>query len=310
MAAGTRGQTPAGARARRMRAARIRRDAGLPWLLILPSVALAGGLVVYPLYEIVNLSLHEVSRFGQVHGFVGVRNFGQIFGDPIFLGALLRTLEWTIVVVGGTVLLSVPVALVLNEPFWGRGLARTIVMLPWAVSLPMAAVVWLWSFNGDHGMVNTVLQQIGLIARPVQWTARASTAFPVEIAVGIWVSIPFTATILLGGLSSIPGDIYEAARIDGANGFQQFRWMTLPLLNPFVGIAVVLNVVYVFNSFPIIWVMTQGGPDNSTHILITYLYELAFRLGRPAPAAAVSLVALAIVFAFTALYIRLQARST
>ncbi len=293
-----------------MRAARIRRDAGLPWLLILPSVALAGGIILYPLYEIVDLSLHEVSRFGQVHGFVGVRNFGQIFGDPIFLAALLRTLEWTVAVVGGTVLLSVPVALVLNEPFWGRGVARTIVMLPWAVSLPMSAIVWLWSFNGDHGMVNTVLQQIGLIAGPVQWTARASTAFPVEIAVGIWASIPFTATILLGGLSSIPGDIYEAARIDGANGLQQFRWMTLPLLNPFVGIAVVLNVIYVFNSFPIIWVMTQGGPDNSTHILVTYLYELAFRLGRPAPAAAVSLVMLAIVFAFTALYIRLQGRST
>jgi multiple sugar transport system permease protein len=139
--------------------------------------------------------------------------------------------------------------------------------------------------------------------------ARAGTAFPVEIGVGILVSIPFTVTILLGGLSSIPGDIYEAASLDGATSWQRFRFLTLPLLRSFINIAVVLNVIYVFNSFPIIWVMTQGGPDNSTHILVTYLYELSFRLGRPGPAAAVSIAMLAIVLAFTALYMRLQSDS-
>ncbi len=136
--------------------------------------------------------------------------------------------------------------------------------------------------------------------------ARAETAFPVQIGVGILVSIPFTSTIFQGGLASIPTDIYEAARIDGASGLQQFRFLTLPLLQPFISIAVVLNVIYVFNSFPIIWVMTQGGPDNGTHILVTYAYELAFRLGRPGPAAAVSVVMLAIVFLFTLLYLRQQ----
>jgi len=118
--------------------------------------------------------------------------------------------------------------------------------------------------------------------------------------------VPFTVTIFLGGLTSIPLDIYEAARIEGASAWQQFRRITIPLLRPFINIALVLNVIYVFNSFPIIWVMTQGGPDNSTHILVTYLYELAFRLGRPGEAAAVSLVMLAMLFAFTAVYMRLQ----
>ncbi len=289
--------------------ARLLRDNTLPWLLVLPSLVLACLIILYPFYEIVNLSVHEVSRFGQVRGFAGLRNFRQIFADPIFIGALLRTLERTAAVVGGTVLVSVPTALVLNQNFIGRGIARMIIMLPWAVSLPMAAIVWLWAFNGDYGMVNAILQQIGVSSRPIQWMARAETAFPVEIGVGILVSIPFTVTILLGGLSSIPDDIYEAARIDGASGWQQFRWMTLPLLSSFISIAVVLNVIYVFNSFPIIWVMTQGGPDNSTHILVTYLYELAFRLGRPAPAAAVSLAMLAIVFVFTAIYVRMQRRA-
>ncbi len=283
----------------------LRRSA-MPWLLVAPSLALALAVILYPFYEILRLSVADVSRFGQVRGFVGTANFARVFADPVFLQALLRTLEWTAAVVGGTVLLSTCVALILQVDFWGRGLARTIIMLPWSISLSMAAIVWLWAFDGDHGMVNATLTQLGLLHSNVQWMARAETAFPVEIGVGILVSIPFTTTILLGGLSSIPGDIYEAASIDGASRVQAFRFLTLPLLRSFINIALVLNVIYVFNSFPIIWVMTKGGPDNATHILVTYLYEQAFYLGRPGPAAAVSLVMLAIVFGFTMLYVRMQ----
>jgi multiple sugar transport system permease protein len=279
-----------------------------PLLLILPSLLLALAVIGYPFYEIVRLSVSDVSRFGLVRGFVGAANFSRAFADPVFLASLVRTLEWTVAVVGGTVLLSVLVALVLRLDFYGRGLARTLVMLPWAVSLSMAAIVWLWSFDGDHGMVNITLQNLGLLSGNVHWMAWPETAFPVEIGVGILVSIPFCVTILLGGLSSIPGDIYEAAAIDGASGLQSFRYMTLPLLRPFINIAIVLNVIYVFNSFPIIWVMTQGGPNNSTHILVTYLYQQAFYLGRPGVAAAVSLAMLAIVLVFTAIYVRLQGR--
>ncbi len=280
--------------------------AALPWLLVLPSLVLALAVILYPFWEIVRLSVSDVSRFGQMRGFIGAANFSRIVADPVFLAALLRTLEWTAAVVGGTVLISAGVALVLVQDFWGRSVARTLVLLPWAISLSMAAIVWLWAFDGDHGMVNATLRQLGLLHGNVQWMARAETAFPVEIGVGILVSIPFTTTILLGGLSSIPGDIYEAASIDGATRVQAFRHLTLPLLSSFANIAIVLNVIYVFNSFPIIWVMTQGGPDNTTHILVTYLYQLAFYIGRPGPAAAVSLVMLAIVFVFTAIYIRMQ----
>lgn len=280
----------------------------LPWLLILPSLVLAFGVIGYPFYEIARLSVSDVSRFGQLRGFVGFANFASIATDPIFVAALVRTLVWTVSVVGGTILLSVPVALVLNQDFAGRGLARIIVMLPWSIALSMAAIVWMWAFNADYGMINSTLRQWGIIGQSVQWLARPETAFPVEVGVGIVVSIPFTTTIVLGGLSSISGEIYEAARIDGAGPWQGFWHMTLPMLGPFLNIAIVLNVIHVFSSFPIIWVMTQGGPDNSTHILVTYLYELSFYLGRPGPAAAVSLVMLVIVFGATALYMRLRAR--
>ncbi|HLX03608.1 MAG TPA: sugar ABC transporter permease [Trinickia sp.] len=277
-----------------------------PWLLIVPSLVLALFIISYPIFNIVYQSVHDVSRFGAIRGFNGLQNFYDVFSDPVFIGSVRRTIVWTACVVGGTVLLSVPVALVLNQDFYGRGTARTIVMLPWSVSLTMTAVVWRWAFNDDYGMVNVTLQRLGLIGGPVHWLATPEFAFPVEIGIGILVSIPFTVTILLGGLSSVPADIYEAARIDGASAWQQFRKLTLPLLRPFVNMAILLNVIYVFNSFPIIWVMTQGGPDESTHILVTYLYELGFRLGRPGQAAAVSLIMLVMLFVFTMIYLRLQ----
>ncbi|PRC92566.1 carbohydrate ABC transporter permease [Solimicrobium silvestre] len=279
-----------------------------PWLLILPSFALALFIVSYPFFNIVYQSLHEVSRFGVVRDFTGLTNFVTIFSDPVFIETLYRTLIWTLCVVGGTILVAVPTALILSQDFYGRGIARAISMLPWSISLTMTAIIWRWAFNTEFGMVNLGLLQLGLIHEPVQWLADPSLAFPVEILVGILVSVPFTVTIFLGGLSSVPQDIYEAARIEGASSWQQFRKITMPLLRPFINIALVLNVIYVFNSFPIIWVMTQGGPDNSTHILVTYLYELAFRLGRPGEAAAVSLVMLIILFAFTGLYMHIQGR--
>ncbi|POR54408.1 carbohydrate ABC transporter membrane protein 1 (CUT1 family) [Paraburkholderia eburnea] len=279
-----------------------------PWLLIVPSLVLALFIISYPIFNIVWQSVHDVSRFGQIRDFSGLQNFYNVFGDPVFLSALKNTIIWTFCVVVGTVGISVPVSLVLNQDFYGRGVARTIIMLPWSVSLTMTAVVWRWAFNDDYGMVNVTLQKLGLIGGPIHWLATPEYAFPVEIAVGILVSIPFTTTIFLGGLSSVPGDIYEAARIDGASAWQQFRKLTLPLLKPFINMAILLNVIYVFNSFPIIWVMTQGGPDDSTHILVTYLYELGFRLGRPGEAAAVSLIMLVILFAFSVAYLRVQAK--
>lgn len=276
------------------------------WLLILPGLALTLLILAYPTYEIVRLSLHDVSRFGLLREFVGLGNFAKLLQDPIFIQATLRTFVWTIAVVGGTILCSVPIALLLNEDFIGRGVARTIIMLPWSVSLTMTAIVWRWGFNGEYGMVNVALQQLGLISKPIQWLATSNLAFPVEIAIGILVSIPFTVTIFLGGLSSVPHDIYEAAQVEGASRWQMFRELTLPLLKPFISMAIVLNVIYVFNSFPIIWVITQGGPNNETHILVTYLYELGFKLGRPGDAAAISLMMLLMLLAFTFFYAYLQ----
>jgi len=157
-------------------------------------------------------------------------------------------------------------------------------------------------------MFNATLFSFGIIHRPIAWLATAGTAFPVEIAIGILVSIPFSVTVYLGGLSSFPEEIFEAAKIDGASAWQQWRYLTLPLLRPFINIVLVLNTIYVFNSFPLIWVMTQGDPANSTDIFVTWLYKLAFRYGKLDVAAALSLVMFLILLSFTIVYSALAMR--
>ncbi|WP_269931240.1 carbohydrate ABC transporter permease [Aminobacter sp. HY435] len=280
----------------------------LPYLLTLPSLILAAVVIFWPVLDLIQIATHDVSRFGQLRAFNGADNFAALFGDPDFLRALIRTGVWTVSVVGGALLVSIPVAIILNTDFYGRSIARVIVMLPWAVSLTMTAIVWRWALNGESGMLNSALRGMGLIDQNIQWLASAATAFPMQIMIGILVTVPFTTTIFLGGLSSISDDLYEAAALEGAGPVQQFRRITFPLLKPFVNIAIVLNTIYVFNSFPIIWVMTQGGPANSTDILVTYLYKMAFRLGKLGEASAVSLIMLAILLVFTAIYIRLAMR--
>ena len=274
--------------------------------LILPSLLLPLLIIAYPIFDVFRASTHYVTRLGMIKGFIGLDNFVELFQDPIFIESLIRTIWWTIFVVGGTQLVAIPVALILSEDFWGRGVVRVIIMLPWAMSLAMSAIVWKWTFNGQFGMLNYLLETLGILDKPFIWLALAENAFMIEIFVGIIVSIPFTVTILLGGLSSIPRDIYEAAEVDGATELQRFTRLTLPLLKPFINIALVLNIIYVFNSFPIIWVMTRGGPNNGTHILITYIYQRAFEFGKIGQGAAGSIIMLIILLTFSILYLTLM----
>lgn len=279
-----------------------------PYALILPGFFLASFIILWPLYQIGLISVSDVNRFGQLRGFAGPENYIAVFTDPDFLGALWRTLIWTLGIVFGAVIVALPVALVLNEDFHGRSIARVIIMLPWAVSLTMTAIVWRWALNGESGLLNSGLMHLGLIDTNIQWLARASTAFPVQIMIGILVTIPFTATVFLGGLSSIPDDLYEAARLEGANRWQIFREITLPLIRPFLNISVVLNTIYVFNSFPIIWATTQGGPAKTTDILVTYLYKLGFSFGKLGEASALSIMMFVLLLGFTILYVLLAMR--
>ena len=162
----------------------------------------------------------------------------------------------------------------------------------------ITTIVWLWMLNYFYGIVNPILQHAGIISHPVNWLGTPGTAFPSEMFVGIVVSIPFTTYVLLAGLQGIPRDIYEAAWVDGASAWRTYRSVTLPQLRPAMLVAIVLNIIYVFNSFTIIWLMTEGGPGHQTDTTATFVYKLAFRddnIGESAALSVLNVVALMIV---------------
>ena len=268
-----------------------------PILLVMPSALTAAVVIAAPLAQLALMASHDVSRFGRIGQFRGLDNFVRLAADPALPGAALRTLVWVVAVVGGTLLISLPTALILGRHFPGRSLARFIVLLPWSVSLSMTAVVWRRALNPETGLVNRTLRSLGLMDQPVAWLASARLAFPIEVLVAVLVSVPFCTAIFLSGLTAIPEDLHDAARLDGAGGWARCRYLTLPLLKPFIGIAVIFNIAYVSNSLPIIWVMTGGGPAGGTDVLVTYMYKLAFVSGRLGDAAALSMLLFAALLA-------------
>jgi len=276
----------------------------LPMGLMIPSLLLVLWIIGYPLYDLLIMSVHSVDRFAQVGGFVGSANFQKLFADPLFWASFWRTCIWSTFVTLGAIALSLPVAILLSQDFPGRSIARVIVLCPWAISASMFGVVWRWALNGNGGVVNAVLMELGLTKEPIYFLATSDLAFPIAIAVGILAVVPLTVIIFLAGLASIQDDLYDAARIDGASSFSTFTNITLPLLKPFLNIAIVINIIYSFNSFAIVWVLTQGGPANSTDILVTYLYKMAFQFGRIDQAAAMSIIMFGFLLALITLYAR------
>ena len=209
---------------------------------------------------------------------------------------------WTIAVVVLSTILGFMLALVLNNKFRGRKIARAIVVFPWATTLVIQASVWNFIINKDYGTLNTLLMRIGLIDSPVNWTPTPGAYFAWEIACGIFVTIPFVTFCVLSGLQSIDASYYEAATVDGANYWQKLFRITLPLVRSSLTVSTVLNIIYVFNSFPIIWTMTKGDPANHTDTLVTYLYKLGFYNGRQGEAAAVSVIGFLILLVCASVY--------
>jgi ABC-type sugar transport system permease subunit len=260
---------------RRRRARLPRALAPLPWLA--PSLVLICGVVVYPVVEMVRTSLHDVNISGLTTRSVGLRNFRWVFEEDGFGQVLRNTAVWVVLVVGITVVVSLALAQLLDQRFPGRRVVRWALIVPWAASLVMTAAIWKWMLNYYYGVINGALQWVGLIDKPRDWLGDGSTSFYAMVLVGVIVSLPFTTYVILAGLQGIPRELYEAARVDGAGAWRTYRAIVLPLLRPALLVAVVLNVIYVFNSFPIIWIMTQGGPGRDTDTTVTMVYKLAFR---------------------------------
>ena len=258
--------------------------------------------IIIPIGFVFRMAFSQVTKAGLVKGFIGFKNFEKVLGGAKFGMVLKNTVIWTLYVVILSTILGFILALLLNNEFKGRKIARAIVVFPWATTLVIQASVWKFIINIDYGSLNTLLKTLGVIEANINWTPTPEAFFAWEIACGIFVTIPFVCFNALSGLQSIDSSYYEAALVDGANYWQQLFNITVPLVKPSLTVATVLNIIYVFNSFPIVWTITKGDPANRTDTLVTYLYKLAFYNGKQGEAAAVSVIGFLILLVCASVY--------
>ncbi len=273
-----------------------------PYIWIAPSIILMSIFIIVPIFTVFRMAFSDVSKTGKIRGFAGFDNFINVVNNTEFSRILSNTVVWTILVVVLSTVLGFILALILNNKFKGRKIARAIVVFPWATTLVIQASIWNFIINKDYGTLNTLLKTLGIISTNVNWTPTPEAYFAWEIACGIFVTIPFVCFTVLSGLQSIDASYYEASTVDGANYCQKLFNITLPLVKSSLTVATVLNIIYVFNSFPIVWTMTKGDPAYMTDTLVTYLYKLAFYNAKQGEAAAVSVIGFTILLICASIY--------
>jgi multiple sugar transport system permease protein len=246
----------------------------LPW--IGPALVLILLVVIWPVIELIRTSFTDISLAGSLLDFNGLANYRDLLANTDLYPVVRRTLLWVFGIVFFTVLLSLPLAQLINQNFPGRKYVRWAMIFPWAASVVMTSMIWTWILDAYSGELNLTLTQLGLISEPVDWVNNPGSSFYFLMWVAVFVSVPFTTFVLLAGLQSIPADIVEAASVDGATHWQIYRRIKFPLLRNSLLIASIINIINVFNSFPIIWVMTRGGPGYETDTTTTFAYKLAF----------------------------------
>ncbi len=274
----------------------------LPW--IGPALVLILLVVIWPVIELIRTSFTDISLAGSLLDFNGLANYRDLLANTDLYPVVRRTLLWVFGIVFFTVLLSLPLAQLINQNFPGRKYVRWAMIFPWAASVVMTSMIWTWILDAYSGELNLTLTQLGLISEPVDWVNNPGSSFYFLMWVAVFVSIPFTTFVLLAGLQSIPADIVEAASVDGATHWQIYRRIKFPLLRNSLLIASIINIINVFNSFPIIWVMTRGGPGYETDTTTTFAYKLAFIESNMGQSTALGVFNFMIIMVIVGFYLR------
>jgi multiple sugar transport system permease protein len=291
---------PAQSPARRLR----RRLEPLIW--IGPAVVLIAVVVLWPVVVMFRTSFQHISPDGFVLGSRGTGNYKDLFNEPDLRGVLTRTVVWVVLVVLVTMLVSLGLAQLFNERFPGRRVARWALIAPWAASVMMTSLVFRWALDANSGVINVFLHDIGVLhsfnSNQADWLGRPTSAFVWMMVVAVFVSVPFSTYAILAGMQAIPADVYEAARVDGATPWRSYFSITLPLLRPSLIVAALINVINVFNSFPIIWEMTRGGPGHETSTTTTFMFQL--KQSFIGESAAMSVINFGLVIVLVLLFLR------
>jgi multiple sugar transport system permease protein len=276
-----------------------------PFWFLLPAVVVTAGVVLVPVAQTVWLSLQDYLLYDPDSArFVGLGNFLAIVHDEVFWISLGHSLIWIVGVVGLQFLLGLATALLLNQSFWWRGLARALVVVPWALPSVIIGLMWTWMYDYNLGVINDLLMRIGAIAAPIAWLARPDTALGAIMLALIWQGFPFFAVTILSGLQTVPAELYEAAEIDGATPRQRLFYITLPSIADIIATALLLRTIWVANSLDVILVMTGGGPGYTTHTLPLYAFIRATSSMEFGYGAALSLILTFLLIGVVWLYVR------
>lgn len=247
----------------------------VPYLFIAPATLIILLLVVYPIGNGFYISLFQTNLVNK-WDFVGIRYYIQALTDLEFLDSLLKTFVFTFFVVAGHFIIGFICATILNRDIKGKAFFRGLLILPWLFPDVVVALLWKWIFNTSNGILNVLLETMGLIQEPVKWLSSSSFAMGTVIFVSIWKGFPLIMVQILAGIQTIPTEMYEAAEIDGANGAQRFLYITLPALKPILSTVLILDTVWVFKQFTLIYLQTAGGPGSSTMVSAIEIYKRAF----------------------------------
>lgn len=279
----------------------------IAWLALAPTLTI---LLLYrfiPLGWNAVLSFQEMSYTGAT-SFVGLDNYRMIATDPVFVKAFTNN-----VILLGTIpvgiTLGLGLALLLNQDFFGSNFFRSVFFLPYIIMMVAVAVIWTFMFKSDNGVINHVLVQAGVVDEGIRWLSDGTWAIVSVFVVHVWKTTGFYMVIILAGLQTIPTQLYEVARIDGANRIQRFLYITLPLLKPTLGVCVLVGMIASFRLFDLVFVLTNGGPAHETEILLTWLYKQAFRFGNFGYAAVLTIVLFGLMLAIVSVGWTLQRRA-
>ncbi len=284
------------------------RQRRLAWYLILPAVVVVFLVIGYPLIQVLVYSFMKYKLDGVTPpSFAGFGNYAFILTDADFWKAVWNTLVFTFFSVTIESILGLTVALVANSNFKGRTLLRVAVLIPWAIPTVVSSQIWRWMFNDIYGVVNVLLFNLHLIPQKIAWLARPETALPVIIAVDVWKTTPFMSLLLLAGLQLIPGDLYEAASIDGATPIKKFLFVTLPLVAPTLLVALIFRTLDALRVFDIFYIMVGGQGDMAT--MATYNQQQLIDFLDAGVGSATSVVILVFIMIFVILYTRLSRTS-
>ena len=281
-------------------------EARIAWGLVLPAVLTILLVALFPLVWTAweSLHLHDLRMPWLGRPFVGLDNYVEAFQDPRFWGALGHTAFFAMTSVGLELILGLWLALALNRAFRGRGLVRAAVLVPWAIPTVVSALLWRFMFEGQSGIVNSLLVDAGVLSEPLVWFIHPKLAWVPVVLADAWKTTPFVALLLLAGLQNIDASLYEAARIDGASAWRQLRHVTLPLLKPAILVALIFRTLDAFRVFDLIYALTGGGPGTSTEPIALYTFNALLQNLQFGYGSALSIIVFAITFSLALIYIK------